>query len=198
VKPTTFISCVAITILSFLPLLSAQPFDSRVGRTYWALDTVAISKQPTISSPDYHINRFQKFRISARVPAKDSDQQSAEKLYNTDYYVVEFPWGRDYIRVKDFEPLLMSGTISVKFPETLRRQKLAEYKKRGWPDRIAAAAADNKVVLGMTAEQAYASWGKPNKVNRTVTFAGVREQWVYDEDYLYFDDGVLTSMQLSR
>jgi len=37
------------------------------------------------------------------------------------------------------------------------------------------------VSIGMTAQQVTdeSSWGKPNHVNRTVTAAGVREQWVY-------------------
>ena len=40
------------------------------------------------------------------------------------------------------------------------------------------------------------NWGKPQKVNRTTTRYGTSEQWVYgDGNYLYFEDGVLTSIQ---
>ena len=38
-------------------------------------------------------------------------------------------------------------------------------------------------------------WGKPRKINRTITEYGVREQWVYNGGYLYFKDGILTSIQ---
>jgi hypothetical protein len=39
-------------------------------------------------------------------------------------------------------------------------------------------------------------WGKPEKINKTTTSRGVREQWVYPSgNYLYFYDGVLTTIQ---
>jgi hypothetical protein len=47
----------------------------------------------------------------------------------------------------------------------------------------------------MTSAMALASWGEPNKVNRTVGKWGVNEQWVYDDTYLYFENGKLTSWQ---
>ena len=42
------------------------------------------------------------------------------------------------------------------------------------------------------------TWGKPKSINKTETAYGVREQWVYDRGYLYFEDGYLTSIQSSR
>lgn len=42
------------------------------------------------------------------------------------------------------------------------------------------------------------TWGKPKSINKTETAFGVREQWVYDRGYLYFEDGYLTSIQSSR
>lgn len=52
------------------------------------------------------------------------------------------------------------------------------------------------VVIGMTMQDAIdSSWGKPEKINRTITTRGTREQWVYDGSYLYFQDGVLTAIQ---
>jgi hypothetical protein len=49
--------------------------------------------------------------------------------------------------------------------------------------------------IGMNKEMATISLGTPNKVNRTVGAWGVREQWVYETNYLYFENGVLTSYQ---
>lgn len=64
----------------------------------------------------------------------------------------------------------------------------------------AAALAERKkqgVSLGMSQDDVMqSSWGRPSHVNRTTTAAGVREQWVYGlHNYLYFEDGVLTSIQ---
>jgi hypothetical protein len=67
-----------------------------------------------------------------------------------------------------------------------------------WSDEIIATTACNRVHLGMTAEQAIAGWGRPRDINRTSGSFGVHEQWVYGEygsGYLYFEDGVLTTIQ---
>ena len=51
--------------------------------------------------------------------------------------------------------------------------------------------------IGMTKEEARKStWGEPQKINTTTTRYGVHEQWVYSGNrYLYFDNGILTSIQ---
>jgi hypothetical protein len=43
-------------------------------------------------------------------------------------------------------------------------------------------------------------WGRPQSINRTTTSTGVNEQWVYggydyENNYLYFTNGVLTTIQ---
>ena len=58
---------------------------------------------------------------------------------------------------------------------------------------------EHKIRLGMTTEMVQASWGHPRHINRSVGSWGVHEQWVYggyegfSSQYLYFDDGILTS-----
>lgn len=51
--------------------------------------------------------------------------------------------------------------------------------------------------IGMTDDEARKStWGKPKNINRTTTAYGISEQWVYDGyKYLYFEDGILTTIQ---
>lgn len=53
------------------------------------------------------------------------------------------------------------------------------------------------VSIGMTqADVLASSWGKPKYINRTTTPLRSREQWVYGNgNYLYFEDGTLTSIQ---
>jgi hypothetical protein len=67
-----------------------------------------------------------------------------------------------------------------------------------WSDEIIAVTACSRVRIGMTREQAIAAWGRPRDINRTSSSYGVHEQWVYGEygsGYLYFEDGVLTTVQ---
>lgn len=50
--------------------------------------------------------------------------------------------------------------------------------------------------IGMTEQEVCASsWGYPKKQNTTTTASGTRVQWVYDFGYIYFTNGVVTSIQ---
>ncbi len=55
--------------------------------------------------------------------------------------------------------------------------------------------ANHEVAFGMTTAQVLESWGRPLDINRTRTATYTHEQWVYPRANLYFDDGVLTSIQ---
>jgi len=52
-----------------------------------------------------------------------------------------------------------------------------------------------RIQIGMSPCMAVAAWGRPDDINRSVGSFGVHEQWVYPANYLYFEDGVLTSFQ---
>lgn len=66
----------------------------------------------------------------------------------------------------------------------IEKARLTQKKKEG-------------VRIGASMDDALqSSWGKPERVNRTVTAHGTREQWVYGGgNYLYFRNGVLESIQ---
>ena len=60
--------------------------------------------------------------------------------------------------------------------------------------------AQRKVAIGMTADEVVSSWGRPDKVNKTITASGTSEQWVYEgrkhrNQYVYLDNGVVRSIQ---
>lgn len=60
-----------------------------------------------------------------------------------------------------------------------------------------AAKKKQGVSVGMSPQDALDSkWGRPDRVNRSTNRYGSSEQWVYgDGNYLYFENGVLTSIQ---
>ena len=60
---------------------------------------------------------------------------------------------------------------------------------------VRSAVLRGRLVMGMTRDGVYASWGPPGDVNRSVGSWGVHEQWVYGSSYLYFENGVLTGWQ---
>lgn len=61
----------------------------------------------------------------------------------------------------------------------------------------AAARKKTGVSIGMTADEIRgSSWGRPEKINKTILPGHVNEQWVYPGDqYLYLEDGILTAIQ---
>jgi len=85
--------------------------------------------------------------------------------------------------------------------ETIRKQELLRQetirnKYRG--SRYMQSIIDHKIQIGMTSSMVLDSWGSPVNINKTVTISTISEQWVYTSDYLYFENGVLTSYQTHR
>jgi hypothetical protein len=52
-----------------------------------------------------------------------------------------------------------------------------------------------RVRIGMTEKECELSWGVPNDINTTTGSWGEHKQWVYDDSYLYFENGKLSSIQ---
>ena len=73
--------------------------------------------------------------------------------------------------------------------------KLAEKYKRKFGVTIYNLIMKGKVRIGMSKEMCRISWGEPNDINSTISSGRNSEQWVYDENYLYFDNGILKTIQ---
>jgi hypothetical protein len=84
-----------------------------------------------------------------------------------------------------YRHLIPSLNALIKVEEQKRLQEIAKKKK------------SEGVSIGMTAADVEASsWGKPQRINTTTNKWGERQQWVYGNgNYLYFEKGVLTSIQ---
>ena len=86
------------------------------------------------------------------------------------------------------------------------KEKQEQYSKEqdAYVNRVleerAALAKKPSARIGMTAKQVRnnTNWGKPDKVNETLDSRGSFQQWVYGDEYLYFKNGKLVSIQTSR
>ena len=97
-------------------------------------------------------------------------------------------------RAKDYR--FTSGGRCTRGTPTRVRRLIAEHRQ--WSDEELLSVACGGIVIGMSAEQVVASWGRPNDINRSIYSSGVHEQWVYgelDASYVYLEDGVVTSLQ---
>lgn len=70
-----------------------------------------------------------------------------------------------------------------------------DYKVYNWSQSIWTDIKNQEICRGMTKDMAILSWGEPNDINRSVGSWGVQEQWCYENSYLYFENGRLTSWQ---
>jgi hypothetical protein len=65
-----------------------------------------------------------------------------------------------------------------------------------WSDRAWQAIKSKQVYIGMNQEMCLMSKGEPRHINATTTTWGDHDQWVYGtNEYLYFDDGILSAIQ---
>ena len=62
-------------------------------------------------------------------------------------------------------------------------------------DRAKQSISEGKIYIGMTKGQVTASWGAPEDKNISVGSWGTHEQWTYGSQYVYIEDGILTSWQ---
>jgi len=91
------------------------------------------------------------------------------------------------------QEIMQEDNVIQETQKAYRKKLVAKYGKHN-ADKI----LNNYYWIGMTAEMAIISLGKPNSINKSVGKWGVHEQWVYDGEYLYFENGKLTSFQNSR
>jgi TonB family protein len=118
-------------------------------------------------------------------------------------------------RIAELQPVMYGGcpddlAIAVlsdrleKASDPIRRAVAAERRRqevgaKPWPEKIKRAVLEERIEIGMTAEQVSASWGRAQRVNETITATTRQEQWIYPGSmYLYFTNGTLTTIQRSR
>lgn len=77
--------------------------------------------------------------------------------------------------------------------EYVYRQVPSEFFK--FEKKIQMAIIECKLLIGMSKEAVILSWGKPDDIHKTVGSWGVHEQWIYGSQYVYFENGILTSWQ---
>jgi hypothetical protein len=89
------------------------------------------------------------------------------------------------------ELLRLSETIPGRLPRLEARVNETMIKALGGLERI----ANERLAIGMTAEQVRQVRGEPSHVSETTTGAGVREQWRYGQTVLSFDNGKLVEIR---
>ena len=76
-----------------------------------------------------------------------------------------------------------------------RAKEHREYIIAKYGETYGSLILQGRVVIGMTKDQCIEALGHPTRINRTTTASRVSEQWVYSSRYLYFENGVLVTIQ---
>jgi len=64
-----------------------------------------------------------------------------------------------------------------------------------WTQKTWNAIKQCEIFIGMNKDMVLMSWGKPEKVNSTIIASGKSEQWIYGDQYVYFDKGLVSAIQ---
>jgi len=107
--------------------------------------------------------------------------------YHDGYWLIK----RDSIKgYADRESIGTGGSMR----EIKKEYDLIELSKQ-YGEETGRKISNRRIWIGMTPDMARKSIGKPNDINRSTGSYGAHEQWVYDNRYLYFENGKLTSWQ---
>lgn len=86
-------------------------------------------------------------------------------------------------------------SISKGYLNSINRKADKLYIKYFWDKNVCLTVAQKVVTIGMNKQMVIEAWGQPYDKHRTVTSYGVSEQWVYSSHYVYFEDGLVTTIQ---
>jgi hypothetical protein len=77
-----------------------------------------------------------------------------------------------------------------------QQERMAELKKK-YGSR-AKDVMNGVIWIGASRDAVWDSWGQPDKINKTIGRYGTHEQWVYGDQYIYLDNGKVTTIQTSN
>ena len=100
------------------------------------------------------------------------------------------------------KPCAGSKALNEKVSQAKANEQAKELTRYRYEVEMRERSSRKEPRIGMSADAALKSnWGHPDDVNKTVNAYGVSEQWVYrglgysKGRYLYFKNGILTSIQ---
>lgn len=135
----------------------------------------------------------------------DTDKRSPIVLifdnpqYGKHYCYLEDESGKPYKNIYEDEMPLVCGKFQLKSYYdnmiTAKNQKKADLIHK-YGTSTANLIVEGKIRIGMTKNMCRDSWGEPDKINKTITTYGTREQWIYGNSYVYFNEkGQITTIQ---
>jgi hypothetical protein len=73
------------------------------------------------------------------------------------------------------------------FKNGINQKAFNLHKKYGWNKTVCLTIAKGQISIGMSPTQVRTAWGQPVDINETISSNYVQQQWVYSENYVYFE-----------
>ncbi len=151
-------------------------------------------------------------KSASRLFADPSDLTSVILIVPKDSIVEVLNQDPDYLYVfyKGYEGSILRSHADVKEPQVPERQQVQQhanvqeaqpagqeprrvvsrfaYLEGKYGSSMAARLDAGKIWKGMTAEMVQDSWGVPQKINRVISGNNIREEWIYRNSWLFFEN----------
>ena len=77
--------------------------------------------------------------------------------------------------------------------QTGQQQRVSRftYLENKYGTDLAARLMGGRIWLGMSAEMVKDSWGSPQKINRVISGNFIKEEWIYNNTWLYIENNML-------
>jgi hypothetical protein len=169
--------------------------DLEFARNRWLGKTIWI-KQGGLNTWNDETSEFGFFKFQNCSPLKVIDVIAGWYADTPIRLILKSPDGRE-----GYDDINVSGT---NVADILRKHGAFEENfmeddprlTKKWPQETWKAIEDKKVFIGMTAEQAEWSWGKPKEIRETLTARGSEQQWIYhDNKAIYVSADKVTAAQ---
>ena len=76
-------------------------------------------------------------------------------------------------------------------PVQEQQQSRFSYLENKYGSNMAARLVAGKIWKGMNSEMVHDSWGSPGKINRVINGNIIKEEWIYINTWLYFENNAL-------
>jgi hypothetical protein len=147
-----------------------------------------------------------------RTPVKSDDAlfdflQNTETPFTAKLHNEDFPYiaimendelGKSFVRLRDIQSKYEFKTIEEYEKELANFEIHTNTLIEEYGQENAELILQKKIAIGFTKEMCRESWGAPREIVKTIDASGEKEQWVYDNEYLFFKDDVLTEIQQFR
>ena len=169
---------------------SAHSSDSYEG----FIEAYKLSQGVNTEDEEYNILlTFAKMRITTWNAAKESVGESFTPLLSSG----------DKREIQDVASLVHPDYYNGMMADTIIEIVYRHMSREEWMEiyNKANGIYMGEPIIGMTKQDIIdkTTWGRPTKINKTENINGVSEQWVYpNHQYLYIEDGILTSISTSN